>query len=115
MMEHYSKNFIDEVILKMDFFHSINVEDFIDEFFENINEKFKLKSIKSEPQISINMTNQGGKINTTFQPSAWYFFQTEDVNDSPYVIEVTKDYILVDFRANIEKYESFEIFGEYID
>lgn len=115
MVEHYSKNFINEVILKMDFFHSINVEDFIDEFFENINEKFKFKDIKSDPQISINITNQEGKINTTFQPSAWYFFQTEDVNDSPYVIEVTKDYILVDFRANIKKYERFEIFGEYID
>ena len=115
MVEHYSRNFISEVILKMDFFNSINVEDFIDEFFENIEEKFKFKDIKSDPQISINITNQEGKINTTFQPSAWYFYQTEDVNDSSYVIEVTKDYILIDFRANIKKYEGFEIFKDYID
>lgn len=114
MAKIYSKNPISEVIFKLNFSSLINVEENIDEFHEKIKEKFPFSDIESEPKFSINIKNQEGEIKTSFNPIIWYFFIDEDQNNSPVILEITKDYVLLDFNTSIEKYSGFDDLKEYI-
>lgn len=115
MVDIYSKSPISEIIFKLTFSQSSDIQENISDFYDAIKDKFKFKGVKTEPKISINITQDKGNIKTIDEPSYWYFHNNEDLNNSPFIIEVGKDNCLIDFRANFGDYLGFDNFKEYIE
>ena len=116
MTDIYSKTPISEVIFKLDFGNTYNIKENIHIFYEKIKDKFPYDTINSEPEITINIENADGEIKTTHEPKSWYFHESEDINDSPLIIEVSKNYCLIDYRCDLREYEGYPAFKEeYID
>lgn len=112
MSKSYSNNPLSEVLIKLQFATIKNIEQKMDSFYEKIKNELPFKGVKSNPKISINIKNEQGSIKTDYEPSSWYFHKTENVSESPIVIEVTKNSVLLDFNANIGEYSCFEEFKE---
>lgn len=116
MVELYSKNPIYEIIFKINFANFFNIEEKIPLFYEKIKDDFPHNTVNMEPKISININNQEGEIKTTHEPNSWYFHKEEDPYTSPIIIEIGKNYFLIDFRVNMDQYLGFEDFKtKYID
>lgn len=115
MANVYSNSPLSEISLQLKFADFYNIEDNIPKFNEKIKYKFPHSSVEMEPKISINITNQNGEIKTTHQPSSWVFHETKSAEDSPIIIEISKNNCILDFRVQLSNYEGFNSFkNDYI-
>lgn len=114
MSNVYSKSPISEICLELKFENFYNIRENVSKFYDKIKEKFRYNT-NSEPEISINVTNRNGEIKTAHEPTSWMFHETEDIDESPLIIELNEDYCLLDFRANIGAYLGFDELKANID
>ena len=115
MSNVYSKSPLTEISLELKFANFYNIKENIPKFYDEIKENFKYNTVNMEPKLSINITNQNGEIKTTHEPSSWVFHETEDINESPLIVELGNDYCLLDFRVYLGEYLGFDEFKKYID
>lgn len=114
MVEIYSQSPLSEIIFKMSFENIPNINVKINEFHEKIKENYQFKTVETEPKISINISNEHGKIETTQEPKYWCFHNNEELINSPFIIEVAKDNCVLDFKSNFEEYKGFEDLKHHI-
>ena len=112
MLGKNSKNPISEVIFELGIENNYTTEENIKALKEEIKDKFPYNTIVHEAKILNTVGNKDGEIKTAAQVKSCQFHSTEDINNSPVVIEVGFDYCFINLRCDLEEYESYSKFKE---